>query len=650
VGDDHEEISEGWCELGSGARRAQPCRQVAAGWLLLAAMLCFAPLAAAAAPAQQPESTEPWRVVILRSWDAQYPINLERERALREALLRDAPRLVEIYYEDIDPLRFFTAKIEHEFAAFLRDKYGDRRIDVVVASGAEPLEFATRYRDELWPGAAIVFNGVVDGTLDAARLPPRTTGVTVVFDVPGTVALARSLVPSARVVYLVAGEGPFDRFYLAYVERELDRLQLPLAQRRIVDLTYPQFIDRLEHLPPDGFVIYLSMLRDRRGQVAVPGGDNIGRLVRRSSLPVFTAVDTHFGRGPVGGSSAPIAEHGRAAGRLVRAILEGADPEKLPVRADPRPACEVDWRALERWRLSESAVPPECRILNAPVPMWKAYFAPLAFLLSIILLQSALIWALVVQRRQRRIAEAQARARGAEIAQVARLSTIGALTASIAHEINQPMGSILSNTDAAEMMLEQGTLDTAKLREILTDIRSEDLRASEVIRGLRKMLAKREPEATALDVNTEVAEALRHLAFEAARRQVRLVPVFEGDVPAILGDSVQLQQVLINLVMNAMEAMESTAQGEREVRVETRTADGGVQISVADRGPGIPPDQARRLFESMFTTKQEGMGFGLSIVKTIVEMHGGRVSHQPNAPHGAVFRVWLPAIGTGRAP
>jgi signal transduction histidine kinase len=96
--------------------------------------------------------------------------------------------------------------------------------------------------------------------------------------------------------------------------------------------------------------------------------------------------------------------------------------------------------------------------------------------------------------------------------------------------------------------------------------------------------------------------------------------------------------------------MESTAQAECEVRVETRTADGGAEIRVSDRGPGIPPEQAKRLFQSMFTTKQEGMGFGLSIVKTIVEMHGGRVSHESNTPHGAIFRVWLPAIGTGRAP
>jgi signal transduction histidine kinase len=185
-----------------------------------------------------------------------------------------------------------------------------------------------------------------------------------------------------------------------------------------------------------------------------------------------------------------------------------------------------------------------------------------------------------------------------------------------------------------------------KLREILADIRSEDLRASEVIRGLRKLLARRESNATALDVNGEVAEALHHLAFDAARRNVRLAPSFDGEVPPILGDSVQIQQALINLVVNAMDAVASATENEREVRIVTHARAGGAEIVVADYGPGIPPDRAARLFDSIFTTKKEGMGLGLSIVRTIVEMHGGRISYEPNVPHGAVFRVWLPAIGT----
>jgi len=301
---------------------------------------------------------------------------------------------------------------------------------------------------------------------------------------------------------------------------------------------------------------------------------------------------------------------------------------------------------MERWNLPVRGVPARCAVVNEPSSMLRDYFWPVLGFVAVIVAQALLIHALLLQSRRRRRAETELRARSAELAHVGRLSTIGALTASIAHEINQPMGAILSNAEAAEMMLEQGTLDRDKLREILADIRSEDLRASEVIKGLRRLLARGDWSPVALDVNAEVAEALSHVAFDAVRRDVLLSPVFGARLPAVNGVAVQLQQVVINLVMNAMEALDTWPANVRDVRVETLAHNGGVEIVVADHGPGIPPEAAERLFETHFTSKKDGMGFGLSIVRTIIAEHRGRVSFEPNVPHGAIFRVWLPAVGT----
>jgi len=207
------------------------------------------------------------------------------------------------------------------------------------------------------------------------------------------------------------------------------------------------------------------------------------------------------------------------------------------------------------------------------------------------------------------------------------------------------MGAILGNAEAAEMMLARGELDREKLREILEDIRNEDLRASEVIAGLRKLLAQSEPRPSPVDVNTEVAEALRHIAFEAAQRGVALVPEFDRSLPPVLCDPVQLQQVVINLAMNAIEAVSDVPETRREVRVTTRSCPDGVEIKVADRGPGVAPEDEQRLFDSMFTRKKDGMGLGLSIVRQIIESFGGRVRYEPNVPYGAVFHVWLPPMG-----
>jgi C4-dicarboxylate-specific signal transduction histidine kinase len=257
-----------------------------------------------------------------------------------------------------------------------------------------------------------------------------------------------------------------------------------------------------------------------------------------------------------------------------------------------------------------------------------------------------LLSALVVQSRRRRAAEGRLQARTQELAHESRLSMMGALTANLAHEINQPMGAILSNTEAAQMMLQQGTLTTEKLQEILADIRGDDLRAAEVIQTLRKLFGRGHWRPTTLEVNAEVAEALRHVEFEASRRAVKLTPQYGAEMPAVLGDAVQLQQVIINLAVNAIEEVADLPGGRREVRIDTNASAGGVEIAVLDQGPGLLPEDAARLFETPFTTKKESLGFGLSIVRSIVEMHRGRVWFEPNQPRGAIFRVWLPAVFT----
>jgi signal transduction histidine kinase len=607
--------------------------------------LVLAATAAAHAANEPPAIPEPWRVVIIRSWDAMYPVNVMREQALRRALLDQSPRTLEIYAEEIDPLRFPVAP-EAELVALLKRKYANTRVDVVIASGFEPLQFASAHREAIWPGAAIVFNGVVDGALDGWTRPARTTGISMILDVAGAVSLGMELVPNAKRIYMVSGAAAFDRMVLQIAQRQVAAMPRPLEVHFLTDLTRAELVAQVRRLPADSLVLYLTVLRDAAGQVMGPGSPTALMVSENSTAPVLTGVHTQFGRGPIGGSSSRFDEHGRISGELVRNVLAGADPDGIPIRAAPAPICDVDWRGLQRWHIPETRVPPRCTVSNRPPNLWQTYFWPIFAMVAIILLQAALISSLVVQSQRRRRAEARLQARSAEMAQVARMSMVGALTASIAHEINQPIGAILSNAEAAQMMLEQGTLDSEKLREILADIRADDLRASEVIRSLRNLLSRREWRPAALDVNDQVAEALRHLAFDAARRNVRLSPIFGSLVPPVMGDAVQLQQVVINLVMNAMDAVGELPESAREVRIETRARSDGAEVAVSDFGSGLSPEDATRLFQTPFTTKRDGMGFGLSIVNTIMEIHRGRVVYEPNVPRGAIFRVVLPMVGT----
>jgi two-component system, LuxR family, sensor kinase FixL len=230
-----------------------------------------------------------------------------------------------------------------------------------------------------------------------------------------------------------------------------------------------------------------------------------------------------------------------------------------------------------------------------------------------------------------------------DLAHASRVALLGELTASIAHEINQPLGAILSNADAAELLLESESPPVDEVRKILADIRNDDVRASEIIRHLRLLTRKRAMQMEWLDINEVAGEVVRLVETEARRRSVSLHTKFTAAPATIFGDRVHLQQVLMNLLLNGMEAMADTPESERRLLV--RTAANGerrVEVSVTDSGRGIPLEKLPRLFESFFTTKESGMGLGLAIARSIIDAHHGHIVAENNLDGGATFRFDLP--------
>jgi C4-dicarboxylate-specific signal transduction histidine kinase len=244
----------------------------------------------------------------------------------------------------------------------------------------------------------------------------------------------------------------------------------------------------------------------------------------------------------------------------------------------------------------------------------------------------------------------QARQRMAELAHVNRFSTAGELTASIAHEINQPLGSILTNAETADAILESPNPDIAELRDIVKDILQDDRRATEVIRRMRSLLKKAPFELKNLDLNDLVRDTVEFLSSLAVGRKVEMVSVIAPDALPVLGDRIQLQQVILNLVVNGIDAMRDTRSEEHIIGIRTSRVENFAELSVSDRGPGIPEDNLKEVFEPFFTSKAEGMGMGLSIARTIVEAHHGRISAENRRDGGAIFLIRLPLFRDGVAP
>jgi C4-dicarboxylate-specific signal transduction histidine kinase len=260
-----------------------------------------------------------------------------------------------------------------------------------------------------------------------------------------------------------------------------------------------------------------------------------------------------------------------------------------------------------------------------------------------VILQSAMIVFLMVEHRGRRVAEKEARRRLLEVAQMDRILTAGTMSASIAHELNQPLTAILSNTETAQILLATSNPDLDQVKEILADIHRDDQRAAEIISHMRSLLKRGTLELQKVDLNKAIEETIHIIAPEAAKRGILIARDSDPVSPQVQADPVHLQQVILNIAMNAMDAMHESASGKRSLGFQVALLDDSqARVTISDTGPGIPADNLNTIFKSFVTTKQHGTGLGLSIARTIIETYGGKIWAENRADGGTAFKFNLP--------
>jgi len=230
---------------------------------------------------------------------------------------------------------------------------------------------------------------------------------------------------------------------------------------------------------------------------------------------------------------------------------------------------------------------------------------------------------------------------GRQLAQATRFAAVGELTAMVAHEINQPLCAILSNAEAAEILLRTDQPPLDELREIVADIRKDDLRADAAIRGIRSLLRRRDYEPRPVDLVATINHVFKLSAGDALHRRVPIRHELAPDLPPVTGDRSSIEQVLVILIVNGMDAMKDTPESARDLVVSARRDGEFVEVTVRDRGHGIAPANMSQLFDSFFTTKADGMGMGLSIARSMIFVHGGRIWAENSPEGGATFHFTL---------
>jgi signal transduction histidine kinase len=574
----------------------------------------------------------------------------ERERALyetldnglRSALQSGSPSAVNSYTEYLDLMRFDSADQQTRMTSYFRDKYSDLPLDLIVTISPLAADFVLERREDLFPGVPIVFTSVNLPRARQLAQIPNVTGVGVNHDLTSTLDLALRLHPDAVNVFIPVGTSPTEQSWANTTRQLLEPYAGRLKIVFLSDLTIADLEARLRRLPPHSIVLAAGLFfHDAMDQYFMPE-ESLRRICEAANAPVYGLTEPELGIGIVGGSLYNLSAAGAAAGAMGQRILAGVRPGNIPLQALDVDRYMFDGRQLQRWSIDERRLPPGSLVRFRPPSLWRDYRRQVLLAATIAVAQTLLIAVLLVEHRRRRAAELRSRHDLANIALLERRGAMGQLTGSIAHQLYQPLGAILRNAEAGMMMAESSSPPPLEqIREIFDDIRKDDKRAGAVIQRIRTLLQKHELEEQAVDLNEVAREVVALLAPDAASRGVRVDVDLAARPSVVMGERVHLQQVFLNLILNAIDATAAMPEERRRLRVYTRSIGGQVEISIEDMGPGIAGDPSA-IFEPFFTSKADGMGMGLSVARSIVEAHGGRLNAQNNPGTGATLRFTVP--------
>lgn len=614
-------------------RRRTWARHVLAG-VVLTACLVFA-------AGELRAETAVRRFLVIYDHHSSLIANIEVAQGIEERLAEALPTAREIYSVYLDSNRFPQNQKSPTFLALLKENYATIHFDAILAIGPPALSFALENRASLAPGAPILFNAIAGDAINVADLPPDVGGVLRTYNMAEEIEFARKLQPEARRIVVMSGSGGFDRNMAQRTRETLGTTFAGLPVTYLSDLPLAEYVAAARGYDRDTILLILTFLRDATGQTMIPR-DAAGAIAAASGAPAYGFYRTYLESGVLGGHVTTYQGVGRILADEALSAIAGGDGTRLPIIEAPA-VNMVNWPMLARFGIDPSRVPPGTVRLFYEPPVWQRYQREIALALAVLLLQSATIAALIVQMRRRKRVGRELEAGQRALAHAARSSQLGQLSGAIAHELNQPLTAILSNAEAGALLLRAETPDLAEIAEILSDIATDDRRAAEIIVQLRRMMKEGDVTFSPLDLNEVVAATLRLSHSELVARQTSVD--FRADEPRIpvSGNMTQLQQILLNLLMNAAEAMKDLPPARRHILCETGVADDGSRIlTVSDTGPGLSAAAAVEAFKPFVTSRAHGLGLGLSICRSIAKAHGGTLGFDPDARGGARIVLVLP--------
>jgi signal transduction histidine kinase len=584
----------------------------------------------------------PKRVLLLHSFGQDIPPWSEYSKYVRAELFRRLPRQIDLIEATLETARIPGNLDDGPFAEYLGALFKDRPLDLVITIAAPASRFFQHHRQRLFPNTPLLVTGL-EQRLYVASGDANETAVLSAIDFHTVTKNILQVLPATNRIAIVLGASPLERYWKEQIGIAVEPFRGRVAFTWFNDLSFDEMLKQVSTLPPNSAVFFAALAVDAAGATQ-NDGRVLSRLQAASAAPIFAFEDSYFGSGLVGGPMLSIPDISRRVVDAVERIFAGEAPASIHPSAVGFVAPRFDGRELQRWNIEEANLPPASTVEFREPTFWSQHRWAIISVASVLVLQAALISALLFERVRRRRAEGASRRRLFEMTQMNRSLTVSAMSSSIAHELNQPLGAILNNAGAAEVLLAKTPPDIDQLREIVADIRKDDERAGEIIGHLRGFLRTDDLALGEVNIHRAIADVLHIVEPEALKRGIAIECDQIPQELSVRADHVHLQQVLLNLALNGMDAMRDATSSRKMIFQASQVSDAKVEVAVLDTGTGIPEQRLKAIFDSFVTTKINGTGLGLSIARIIVEMYGGKIWAENRQHGGAAFRFVLPLV------
>jgi signal transduction histidine kinase len=513
------------------------------------------------------------RVLLIHAFAHAYSPWSDMAASFREEILKKSPEPIDVYELSLDTARIRNPDDELPFVEHVLKVLSGRRLDLIVPVGAPAAFFLQRHRSQLFPETPMMVLGADRRRIPRDSLGKRDTAVLSNLDLPAFFENILRVLPETKHIAVVAGNSPVERFWASEIMREgqrfADRVEITSLNR----LPFGEMRKRAATMPPKSVILWILLSEDATG---IPYSEDraLDKARAVANVPIFGISDYQLGRGIVGGPLLQTEVLGRSAAKVALRILKGEKPATIGPTYVGLSTPTYDWRELQRWDISEGQLPPGSIVRFREPSVWQKYRWQIMTVAAILLAQATVITALFWERWRRRIAEKGMRGCLLQVIHLNRTAVTGALSTSVAHELNQPLGAIQSYADAAMLYLKADPPDVARVEQILGNILRADERAAQIITHMRDLLKKRdEIELQECELNDIISETLKIISPEASKKGVELEPYRPNGTLLVRGDRIQLEQAILNLATNAFHAMQDSDPSRKKLAIQASLID-----------------------------------------------------------------------------